>query len=369
VVGVGTLVLAGLYAALVDDPRGGEPTAVAKIEARKTVMPAQVAETQAQPVTPAPPPGNRMTASESEEQSGVSVVRPGGAEAPGGVIIRVPERQSVKMAPAPDRRISERTQVGLLPKLGEGGVRALDVYARPYAAPAALATAPRIAVLVGGMGISQNATSDALSKLPSQFSLAFAPYGSELERGVQRARANGHEVFLQAPMEPFDYPDNDPGPHTLLTGPKATENLERLRWVMARFSGYVGIVNYQGARLMSDEAALKPVVEEIAGRGLMLIDDGSSPRSLLVPAGMPKTPTLRANFVIDVSTRPDAIDRELAKLELLARERGSALATATVLPVTVERLARWARTLENRGLLLVPVTALPRTPVSTGSLR
>ncbi|MGL4527964.1 MAG: divergent polysaccharide deacetylase family protein, partial [Aestuariivirga sp.] len=77
VVGVGTLVLAGLYAALVDDPRGGEPTAVARIEERKTVTPSPIAESQAQPVTPAPPATNRISATESEEQSGVSVVRPG----------------------------------------------------------------------------------------------------------------------------------------------------------------------------------------------------------------------------------------------------------------------------------------------------
>lgn len=367
-VGLAVLAGVGLYAALVDNPRGGDPAAVAKIEARKSVTPSSVPETLAQPQAQPAPAGNRITALESEAQSGVTVVRPG-AEAPGAVMIRVPDRQTVKLAPAPDRRISERTQLGVLPKLGEDGARALEIYARPFAPPAALANAPRIAVLVGGLGISQNATADALAKLPTQISLAFAPYGTEIDRAVTRARSNGHEVFLQVPMEPFDYPDNDPGPHTLLTGPKASENLERLRWVLARFPGYVGVVNYQGGRLMSDEAALKPVVDEIAGRGLMVVDDGSASRSLLMPAAAAKTVSLKANFVLDASTRPEAIDRELAKLELLARERGHALATATVLPVTVERLARWARTLEARGLLLVPVTALPRQPATTGSIR
>ena len=33
---------------------------------------------------------------------------------------------------------------------------------------------------------------------------------------VARAREAGHEVLLEVPMEPFDYPDNDPGPQTLL---------------------------------------------------------------------------------------------------------------------------------------------------------
>ena len=37
---------------------------------------------------------------------------------------------------------------------------------------------------------------------------------SRRDRGGARA-SDGHEVMLQVPMEPFDYPDNDPGPHTL----------------------------------------------------------------------------------------------------------------------------------------------------------
>ena len=46
---------------------------------------------------------------------------------------------------------------------------------------------------------------------------AFSPYGADVDSMVTSARADGHEMLLQTPMEPFDYPDNDPGPQTLLT--------------------------------------------------------------------------------------------------------------------------------------------------------
>ena len=109
---------------------------------------------------------------------------------------------------------------------------------------------------------------------------AFAPYGGELERAVARARGDGHEVLLQVPMEPFDYPDNDPGPQTLLTSLDAEQNIDRLHWLMSRFQGYVGIANYMGARFTASEQALAPVLREAAKRGLIYLDDGSSPRSL-----------------------------------------------------------------------------------------
>src|SRR5690606_41473593 len=41
----------------------------------------------------------------------------------------------------------------------------------------------------------------------------------------------------------FRSPDSDPGPDTLVTGRPRRENLDRLYTVMARFGGYVGVIN------------------------------------------------------------------------------------------------------------------------------
>jgi uncharacterized protein len=235
-----------------------------------------------------------------------------------------------------------------------------------------VAAAPvRVAILIGGLGISASATADAISRLPGEVSLAFAPYGGDLEKLAQRARGDGHEIFLQVPMEPFDYPDNDPGPHTLITSQPAPDNLERLRWVMSRIVGYVGIVNFMGGRFMSDESALSPMVRELAERGLMIVDDGSSGRSLMLPAATGlRASALKADLVLDLTQRTDAIDRELARLEQQAREKGFAVASASALPLTIDRVSRWARTLEQRGIKLVPVSSIAQSRVqTTGSIR
>jgi polysaccharide deacetylase 2 family uncharacterized protein YibQ len=266
----------------------------------------------------------------------------------------------------------ERSRHGLLPKIGPDGATPAQVYARPLGPQPEAKPAGRIALLVGGLGISQSGTADAIAKLPGTVSLAFAPYGQELERTVQRARSEGHEVFLQVPMEPFDYPDNDPGPHTLLTGPKATDNVDRLQWVLGRFTGYVGIVNFLGGRLTADEAALSPILREIAGRGLMVVDDGSSSRSLLASsADRAQIPALKVDRVIDTVPRADAIDKELAALEAKAREQGIAVASASALPVSIERIARWVQSLEAKGSSSCPSAprAASATRSTTGSLR
>ncbi|AOO84002.1 divergent polysaccharide deacetylase family protein [Bosea vaviloviae] len=352
------------------DPDGGQPMATALIEKRSP----QSQATSPTPAASTPELRTQTSASQLESEAGVTVVRPGaGAEAPGSIVITIPDSAAtIKLASSPDSRLVERTRHGLLPKIGPDGATPAQIYARPLGPQPATKPAGRIALLVGGLGISQSGTADAIAKLPGAVSLAFAPYGPELERTVQRARGEGHEIFLQVPMEPFDYPDNDPGPQTLLTGPKAAENIDRLQWVLGRFTGYVGIVNFLGGRLTADDAALSPILREISGRGLIVVDDGSSSRSLLATsATRAQIPAMKVDRVIDTVARADAIDKELAMLEALAREQGIVIASASALPVSIERIARWAQSLEAKGILVVPVSAARgfRNPSSTGSLR
>lgn len=355
-----------LVVALRRDPDGGEPMAIAAIEKRTTPLAALPPATEVVAV-----PRGPASAAELENSAGVTVVRPG-EQAPGAIIITVPEEGGpIKLATAPDNRLTERTRYGLLPKIGPDGATPARIYARPLGPEPTVKPVGYVALLVGGLGISQNGTAEAIARLPGAVSLAFAPYGTELERTVQRARGGGHEVFLQLPMEPFDYPDNDPGPHTLLTGPKAQDNIDKLHWSLGRFTGYVGIVNFLGGRLTADQEALTPILREFAGRGLMVVDDGSSPRSLLASAATrAQIPALTIDRVIDGVTRADAIDKELAALELLAREQGVAVAAASALPISIERIARWAQTLEARKIALVPVSAARslRNPKTTGSV-
>lgn len=368
---VGTALIGiALVAAIRRDPDGGEPIAVASIEKRA----APVGPQAGTPIAAAEGTSRgAASAGDLETSAGVTVYRPDASSAPGSIVITVPdEAGTIKLVPSPDRRLVERSRYGLLPKTAPDGTTPAKAYARPLGPEPSTKPLGRIALVVGGLGISQTGTADAIAKLPPQISLAFAPYGAELERTVQRARGEGHEVFLQLPMEPFDFPDNDPGPHTLLTGPNAPDNPDRLAWALGRFTGYVGVINFLGGRLTADEGALSPILRELAGRGLMVVDDGSSARSLLAPAATrAQIPAVKVDRTLDTVAQAAAIDKELAGLEAMAQERGIAVGAATALPVSLDRLSRWAQTLEAKRIQLVPLSAANsfRNPKTTGSLR
>lgn len=292
---------------------------------------------------------------------GVVILTPDGLPADGGVRISDPFGDVGAALPVePLPQLIETTAIGRLPVVADG-LRPFDAYRRQPGA-AVSGRPPRIAIIVGGIGIGQAGSQRALDLLPGEVSIALAPYGQDLEAWGERARADGHEVLLQVPMEPFDFDVNDPGPETLIVGDSAQENIARLEWLMARFTAYAGVVTYAGGRFTSEPAALRPVVDELARRGLMLVDDGSSPRSRSSEVAAGALPFAQADLVLDAEVNAGAITAALARLEDIARQRGYAIATASAFGATVDAIARWAETAATRGIDLVPVTSLANDP-------
>jgi uncharacterized protein len=260
-------------------------------------------------------------------------------------------------ASAIDPKLLEQSRYGMIP-VATGGLKPFTAYAMASDADRAKADRmPTIAIVVTGLGIGAARTNDAAMKLPGAVTLAFTPYGSDPGKLVETARARRHEVLLQIPMEPFDYPDNDPGPQTLLASAAPEQNLDRLIWHLSRFQGYVGVSNFMGAKFVAADTAMQPIIRDAAKRGLGYLDDGSAPRS--VAGTLAKSlamPFARADLAIDAVPAASDIDKALGRLEGIAKERGSAIGTAGALPVAIERVVAWSKTLESRGILLVPLT-------------
>lgn len=254
-----------------------------------------------------------------------------------------------------DQRLLEKTRYGMIPVIADG-LKPFTVYAAD-ADRVKAAKMPTVSIVIGGLGVGAAKTTDAIMKLPPAVTLAFTPYGADPTKLVEQARARRHEILLQIPMEPYDYPDNDPGPQTLLATLSPEENLDRLLWHLGRLQGYAGITNFMGARFVATEAAMTPIIREAAKRGLSYFDDGSAPRSVAAAlAGSQAMPFAKGDVTIDSVPTSAEIDRSLAKLEAIAKDRGFAVGTASALPISIERIAAWIKTLDARGVMLVPLT-------------
>lgn len=342
-----------------DNPFGGEPVAhiALKKQAPTDEKPAAAAsghhaEPAAKAESKPPAASDNKTVTIIDGSSGkrenVVIGGDGAAKSDG-------EAASTAVSVGIDSRLLEKTRYGMIPVVADG-LKPFTVYAAE-ADRAKAAKMPVVAIVVGGLGVGAAKTVDAIMKLPPAVTLAFTPYGADPSKLAERARAQRHEILLQVPMEPFDYPDNDPGPQTLLTSLPAEQNIDRLYWHLSRIQGYAGIANFMGARFLATDAVMQPFMREAAKRGLGYLDDGTTPRSVAssLAAGQ-AMPFAKADFTIDSVPTSAEIDRTLIKLETLAKERGLAVGVASALPISIERLAAWIKTLDSRGIMLVPLT-------------
>jgi hypothetical protein len=363
---VALVVAAGSLVILTDNPDGGEPNAVAKLETTGSTLNSQnvgvLTIPDAGPARIGLPDG-LSEASSGDQTATLSEISPQPSEPTNNDIIirRVEDGVSsfdTKLSHLPEPSLIESSVYGDLPITAPDGLTPLEAYARPAGASGGFGTA-RVAIIVGGLGLSQTGTQSAIEKLPGSVTLAFAPYGNSLSRWVERARSGGHEIILQTPLEPFDYPVNDPGPHTLRVDLDAAENTKRLHWVLGRITNYVGIMNFMGARFSSNANALSPMMKELRQRGLMYLDDGSALRSeagnVAQSMGVPF-----AKSAIQLDANPDSaqVQAQLLKLEQMARDTGVAVATASAFPASVRRIAEWVEAAEKKGIDVVPISAL-----------
>lgn len=240
---------------------------------------------------------------------------------------------------------------GPLPIISQDGRTPFEAYRRPFAPNGR----PKVALVIGGLGLNARTTQVAIETLPAEITLSFSPYAEGLQGWIDMARAHGHEVLLEAPMEPVDYPDNDPGPLTLMSGGQGPETVKKLEWIMSRATGYFGLTNYLGSKFLGSDGAYQTFAAALRGRGLAFVDDGTASRRS--GKGVARA---SAERVIDDQLNQTAIDQQLLALEASALQRGQALGSGFAYPVTLEKVAQWSRGLSDRGFQLAPVSAFAR---------
>ncbi len=342
---------------LIDDPGGGRPTAEVAISSGPS------GNEVADEVTTSPPDREPEVATQriGGEDGSPSITVLGDDIPDSGVPGGNPDVAALNAFGARPALVEE-TPNGPLPMVGPEGQTPFAAYSRASVTSSGT-DSPLVAVVVSGMGLNEDTTLEAVEKLPDNVTLSFAPYARSLQRTASAARDGGHEILLELPLEPFDYPDNDPGPQTLLTGQPARANLDRLFWLLARVGGYAGVINHMGARFTASAEDFAPVMEEIGTRGLGYVDDGTSRRSLAGNlAASNDIPFRRADVEIDAKPSRSAIMSALEMLEQQAVEDGTAVGIASALPVSIDAIAEWAGGLDDKGIVLVPVSALMSNP-------
>lgn len=260
------------------------------------------------------------------------------------------------LGPAPIEALEETYRDRKIPRIADDGRKPWFVYSRPFDRND---PRPRIALVVGLLGLSRLITDAAITDLPGAATLALDSRSPALADWISFARSHGHETLLSLQMEPLDYPSSDPGPRSILVKNSREENTARLLDMLAEGDGYVGVTTFSGSRITSSPEVLQPILQEIQKRGLLFYDaklsELSSGYSVSREMGLP---ALNTDYRISAGMGYDQIITVLNEAEKATAQQKAVTLLASPSPMILRILIDWAKTFPDKGFVLAPVTAI-----------
>ena len=263
---------------------------------------------------------------------------------------------SAALVPAPISGLSKMSAYGRIPAVSANGMTPLSAYKRPHS----LASGKRpVSVIIGGLGVNRGLTTQAINELPADVTLAFAAHAPGLQNWINKARAKGHEVLIELPMESADFNAAEPGAdRALMASRNAAANMRNLDWLLSRAQGYFGVTNYNGDLFLRRADVAAPILDKLARSGLSFISDGSvSAPSLSALSTSARLPFAKGYTLIDPQQDTAIIESELSRLAAQAQNSGGTIGVGFAYPETITAVKNWASGLDSQGLSLAPASS------------
>lgn len=221
----------------------------------------------------------------------------------------------------------------------------------PKALPAV--TGPHVAVVLGGFGYASELSERVLNELPPEIGLLVSPYLHDLPALIQRAKAAGHEVYLDLPVQGASPDDTAVGPHALGYGNNPAQDLEALRWNLERAPGITGISVADTVQRDAPSAPgyaaspdFPPIAHVVTHDGLLVLVNGDQRPGI--------AHDLRSDSTIHLDADGATITRALSQLTDRAIHGEYVLSvTDTVTPSGITALKAWSADLTKQGITLV----------------
>lgn len=259
-------------------------------------------------------------------------------------------------APPLDSTLTRQSSFGPIPGPNRVGKTPLDAYRLPVTPNSGRTP---VSIIVGGLGINGPLTQRAIDKLPPAVTLSFAAQTPDLQAWIDKARARGHEVLLEIPMQGETFDATAQGTErTLRVSLNAADNRQHLHYLLSRAQGYAGVINYQGEVLLRRSDAVGPMLNEVKASGLGFFIDGSFDAPTVGALAQSIALPFKASFgLIDPVASQSVIEARLENLAAAAKQSPGPVGVGFVYPQTIDAVKGWAATLSSQGLILVPATA------------
>ncbi len=214
---------------------------------------------------------------------------------------------------------------------------------------------PRVAIVIDDLGRSLKSAAD-FAALDIPLTFAVFPELPESRAVAEFFSSRQRDIVLHMPMEPRDYPQQDPGPGAVFMDTSESELRQLLLDDIDSVPGIIGINNHMGSRLTEDSQKMAQVMAVIKGRGLFFLDSRTIADSVAyrsaVKAGIP---ALQRDVFLDNERNVVKILEQFQVLIEIARVKGEAIGIGHPYPETLQALTRVKEIVAAAGVEIVPV--------------
>lgn len=248
---------------------------------------------------------------------------------------------------APVEGLTATGAQGPLPVISPKGLTPFMAYKRPFSIP----SGPVVSIAVVGFGLSEAVSTEALAALPPEVSLILSPYAADPEKWQIDARNDGHEIWMQLPMQTASYPADDPGPKAILTKGSLMFNQQILEWVLSRTTGYAGVAALTDSTFSDTAHMLEELLKQVFGRGLGFFEINPKAEPMIeTQAVTGHYPYARNTYYLD--------EISLKALEAEARSKGHVIGVLRPTPKSIRALNTWLSTLAAKNITLAPLSMI-----------
>ncbi len=261
------------------------------------------------------------------------------------------------LEPAPVEGLIENSEFGPLPRIHpETGITPFEAYRRPF-------TLNRqdkklLSFVVTDYGLSKSNSERVLKALPKEVTFVLSPYAQDPQEWIDKARAKGHEVWLNIPIQNQNFGLRDPGPAALLLRSSLKHNTELMRQLMGSVQGYAGIASYTDEIFVNSPTLMKTTMGEIYKRGLAFMELNARPEDTIKDAALSGgAPYTEIDMVMEQLENKEFKISNLSILAGLAGDQGYAIAQLRPSPNIIKQFENWHKLALDQGLTLAPASA------------
>lgn len=282
--------------------------------------------------------------------------------------VRIPQETSLAQVLAELQRQMEKQKVSILvQKISDDGkslaikigvrniiLQSLLLKKKDYKTPKY-----KVAIIIDDLGYDQK-NALKLFEIKESLTVSILPGERYSRQLAKQAITNGYEVLLHLPLEPLDYPKNNPGKRAIYMNMNAAACQKVLLNNISSIPFISGVNNHMGSRITEDAEKMKQIFNVIKDTKLYYLDSRTSPKSVAFKIAKQMGIRTAYNEVfLDNEDNLDQIKAQLEKLARLAITNGQAIAIGHIeRENTILALKEVLPYFKEKGIKIVPASQL-----------